>query len=211
MTLIEQINQKLLTVSRIELLTAMGYQNLKKSQVRLQELLDAKDIYEWLDNTHYDFRYTNRTFIENLCKVLDVSEVDYVVIFDKYDERKRKLHEMHPAYIFAYTGFKRKSEPVIALCMLEGKRRINIAKKLLFDKTEQEVHKLVSNLIQKHYKASNGELPLWGKIKSYAFYDSDGGRTVYDIKGNVVKDPEPVFESKAELKIGNQNLCKGSE
>jgi len=208
MNLIEQINQKLITFSRVELLTAMGYHNLKKSQERLQKLLDAKDIYEWLDNTYYDLRHTNRTFIKNLCDVLEVPENDCTIVLDKYDERKHKLEKMRLAYIAAHTEFKRKNEPIIALCMLDSKRKIAIDNKILLDKTVKEIDALVSKRIQKHYNDCNGELMLWGKIESYTFHDSYGGSTDYDTEGNIIKGFKIPLEPIAELKIGNKIICK---
>ena len=206
MTLLQLIKQKLQDRSDTKLLASMGYNNLEKGRVTLRSLLDAQELYLWLKEGHFDLRYTGREFVIKLCAILEVSEIDYLVILDQYEQRAREITYTPSSYIFAYTGFRRKNEPIFVLALMERSRRLYLDKEILYNLDEEQRIKYVSLLIQEHYEETKGELTLWGKIKSYVFFFENEKGLVFDTQGQVKEECEPPTQVKAELKIKNKLL-----
>lgn len=104
-------------------------------------------------------------------------------------------------YIFVNTNFKRKSEPIFALALLEPKRRISLSKiEGLLDKSTNEILNDISNLVKNHYIEYKDGLYIWGKIASYQVHLFD---VIYqfDIEGNLIETNEVVPESMATMRI----------
>jgi len=204
MTLTKTIKNQLTNISHKNLLKAMGYNNLEIGRKTLQSLLDAKDIYSWVKDGHFDLRYTSKQFIIKLCEILEVSDIDYEVILDQYEQRARKISSESLSYIYVNTNFKRKNEPIFALAIMEHARRVELDKEMLFDIKKEEVIAYVSKLVHEHYQESKGSLMLWGPIQNYAFHYKDEATIIFDVHGNIVKDNTEVFETKAVVKINNK-------
>ena len=69
--------------------------------------------------------------------------------------------------------------------------------------SKDEINAYVSNAIKLHYKWKEGKLPMWGEIRAYLFYDTEGKRTVYSVLGQVIED-DTVQESRASVKLNNK-------
>jgi len=207
MTLLEQIQNKLRDRDIADIVRELGYKSSKNKKVTqvLNELLDSSEIAEYLDKSYYDFRYNSRTLLKAICRLAGVSKIDYTVAIEEYEDKKRRLAALKNPYIFVDTHFKRKGEPVVALAMLESKRRINLDKKMYLEKSEEEINAYISNAVKLHYKWNNGTLPLWGEIRAYLYYDAEGNRTVYSVLGEVLDDDE-VQETRASVSLKNKHL-----
>jgi len=189
MTLLHQIQIKLQTKDIAKTVTKLGYKasNTKVSQV-LKDLLNAPNIACYLNKSYYDFRYNPRTLLLALCEVLDISKIDYLVTIEEYEDRKKRLKALKNPYIFVDTNFKRKNEPIIALSFIESKRRMKLDKEFFFDKSKSELDTYIAEIITSHYKKSSGKLPLWGNIRTYIYYDTNGKKTVYNSQGKIIED-----------------------
>ena len=210
MTLLQTIKQKLQTTSQKKLLKQMGYDSLKTGQKTLQSLLDADDIYQWIKTGHFDFKYTSKAFVKTLCKVQEVSEIDYVLVLDAYEQRAQKINHESYSFIYVNTDFVRTSESVMVLAILEGKRRVWLDKEVLFDMSKDEIIFHVSKLIQEHYQAVKGTLTLWGEIKNYVLHYKDEESVIFDVDGNVLLNKSPIRESKAVVKL-NKKIIFGAK
>ena len=210
MTLLQQIQNKLQDRDLTEIISALGYKSSKNKKVlqALTLLLDAEEIDAYLDTSYYDFKYNSRTLLKAICKELKISKIDYAVSIDTYVDNKRRLEALQNPYIFVDTNFKRLGEPIFALAMLEGKRRIKLDKKAFSLKSKDEIDTHVGRMVKLHYKWKNGKLPMWGEIRAYLFYDTQGKRTVYSVLGEVIED-DTVQESRATLKI-KKNFITGN-
>ena len=207
MTLLQQIQTNLKNRDIAAIVKELGYKsskNVKATQV-LTELLSATDIADYLDKSYYDFKYNSRTLLKAICKVAGVSEIDYAVAIDAYEDRKRRLAALQNPYIFVDTNFKRRGAPLFALAMLESKRRIRLDKEMYLEKSEDEINAYVSKAIKLHYKWRKGTLPLWGEIRAYLYYDTEGRRTVYSVLGEVIED-DTVQESRASISLQKKHL-----
>jgi hypothetical protein len=206
MTLLQLIKQKLQDRSHTKLLATMGYNNLEKGRTTLRSLFDAKDLYLWLKNGHFDMRYTGKEFIIKLCEILEVSEIDYAVILEEYEQRASEINYTRRSYVFVNTDFVRDGQPVFALAMMEGSRRLRLDKEVLHELNKEQRINYVSLLIQEHYAENKGELKLWGKIKSYAFFFKNEKGIVFNVQGEIEQEHDPKPQSKAEVKIKNKLL-----
>lgn len=207
MTLLQQIQNKLRDRDIADIVKELGYKSSKNKKVTqvLNELLESTEIADYLDKSYYDFRYNSRTLLKAICRLAGVSKIDYAVTIEEYEDKKRRLAALKNPYIFVDTHFKRKGEPVVALAMLESKRRITLDKKMYLEKSEEEINAYVGNAVKLHYKWKNGTLPLWGKIRAYLYYDAEGKRTVYSVLGEVLDDDE-IQETRASVSLKNKHL-----
>ncbi len=165
----------------------------------LQDILKANDPYNLKNDKR---RYEE--FLEYLCEVLNISTLDYEIFMEACREMKRRYDVLEQPYIYVDTHFKRKGEPVIALAMMEGRRRIMIDKENYLNRSEEENLRTVAYTVKLHYKWRGGKLALWGKIRGYLYYDGQGKRTVFDCLGDIIEDD--IYESKASIKLGNKTL-----
>ncbi len=207
MTLLHQIQTQLHDQDIAEIISKLGYKSSKniKATQAIADLLNIKDISDYLDKGHYDFRYNSRTLLKAICKLAGISKIDYAVTIEEYEDKKRRLRALKQPYIFVDTNFKRKGEPIFALAALESKRRINLDKELYLSKTQDEINSYISNSIKLHYKWKNGKLPIWGDIRAYLYYDVEGNRTVYNTLGDVIED-DSIWETRANVTLKNKTL-----
>lgn len=206
MALLQQIKKQLTNISNKEVVKKMGYSNIEVGIKTLQSLLDEQDIYTWLKDSHYDFRYTSKEFIKKLCHTLEISDIDYVLLLDTYAQRIKNINLEESSYVYINTNFKRKGEPVFALALMEGRRRINIDKELLFDMNLTQAITYASEIVKTHYKENKGTLPLWGTIQNYIFNYKNQEKVSIDINGYLTKDGCKCPESLATVTIKNKIL-----
>lgn len=179
----------------------LGYSNLKNFEKTLLEFSKSSSIIEWFESSHYDLVNTNEDFFIKLSKALNIDNqiiLDELEIIKLY---KNEIDQFKNSYIFVNTNFKRTSEPIHALAMMESKRRIPLNRnKYLYFKNKNQQQNIVSELIKEHYKSNFGEAAIWGKIKSYKVYLKD---EIYhfDTNGEVIKDCSEVTENRAILSI----------
>ena len=205
MTLLEQIQNHFNHKNIADVVKALGYKSSKTAKVTqvLTDLINAKDINEYLDKSYFDFKYTSRSLLQNLCRMAGISKIDYALTIEAYEDKKRILEAIDTPYIFVDTHFKRKGETLISLALLEDKRRMPIDKTAYLERSEEENLAYVSNAVKLHFKWRGGKLPLWGKIKAYLYYDGQGKRTVFDCLGDVI-ETDDICESRASVKLGNK-------
>jgi len=115
--------------------------------------------------------------------------------------RKNDLDAMDQPYIFVYTGFRRKNEPIFVLAFMEGRRNIIIPKKDVLSDSGEELARVCA-LVQNHYAVQQGKLPVWGTIQSYVYHPDAQTHIIIGPDG-VVRHPDtPVCESRATLSLG---------
>ena len=204
MNLIYAINQALEQTNHDELLKTMGYYNLKTGQKTLLKFINTDSIYLWLKHGNYDMKFNSEEFLQHLLKALHLTSVGNVEL-KQYNRRLDALRAMrNTPYIFIDTHFKRASQPIFALAFMEGRRNIGIDKELLVFKSESEILEIIGSIVKNHYISSDGKLPLWGKIFTYIYHNTDGKKFIFNPDGTLSQDQGEILESRAELRIGNQ-------
>ena len=209
MTLLQQIQSRLKESDLADMVEKLGYKPSRRSKVTqaLSVLLGATDVDAYFDQGYYDFKYDSKTLLYALCRILEIPRADCAVTIEAYEEKKRRIEAMKKPYIFVYTRFRRKSEPIGTLAALESKRRINIDKKIYLSASEEEIDAFIRNTVNFHYKWYGGTLPVWGEIRAYLYYDIEGKRTVYSPTGEIIEDHE-IPETKATVIINHKTLIR---
>lgn len=202
--LLKQIKNKLNGVEKEAVVSTLGYGNKKKGVKRLNLLLSINNTEEWLKTSGYDFVHSNRSFLIKLCDVLCVEKELYMKAIKKASHKLKRIAQMPEPYIFINTNFKRKNEPIFALAFSEGRRRIKVDKTKVFESRDDGLS-MVRKLVINNYNKTDGSLPMWGKIDNY-FYHVYDKIYILSREGKIQSDKAEIFESKATLLIGNQEM-----
>lgn len=114
---------------------------------------------------------------------------------------KRNIHYdlvVFSPYIFIETGFKRASQPVFVLAMLENRRRIHV----LPERRDDLDH--IRQLVVEHDQSYQGHLELWGRVECYRYHNGRG--RVYQVwpDGRLLEKSGPggAREGCAALSVG---------
>jgi len=204
MELLEHIKSRLSSVDANQLVKPLGYNSPGKAHKRLNALISAENVENWLRKGGYDFVHSNHSFLIKLCEVLDFDEDLYLPVINKIRKQLRKLSAMPQPYIFVNTNFKRSSEPIFALAFMEGHRRIYIDKLAVLNSLDEGIS-IARHLVREHYKKSNGTLKMWGKIDNYV-YHVNKKRYVLNHMGEILHPQPGITESRASLSIGNREI-----
>ena len=201
MNLLGTIKTELKNIPHKELILKMGYQTEEKGLRTMNTFLKSKSMHDWLSSGHYDLKYTAEQFLEKLCSILNLAPSllkDELVHYEKTVKEYGKFEEV---YIFVNTHFKRESQPIFALAMMEYLRLILPDTAELIFKSDQEVFAIISDFVKIHFKENKGELKMWGKIDNYIYHHCDGKTHTFDKSGNLVKNASEVFENHATISL----------
>lgn len=199
--LIKTIKEKLKFQDISTLHKKVGYNSSKNFNETLDKLISTNSTYSWIYTGHYDLVYNSEDFLVKLCEILNIDKNLLNDEISKSVEYYKEEEKFKGSYIFVNTNFKRRSEPIFALAFYEKSRNISLYKKedLLF-KSNEEILDVLSNQIKSHYEENIDGLYIWGKIVSYQIHLFDK-TYIFDVNGNLCKDVNEVFESKAILII----------
>lgn len=120
----DELIQMVESIGSEKILESLGYQNTShKHSTRLQKVIESDTL--GLDEAYFDFKYSNSDYILKLAEICDISINEakqfIVATTDKLTEKKQAFKP----YVFVNTGFKRTSQPIFALALLEHRRYIN--------------------------------------------------------------------------------------
>jgi len=197
MNIMNLIKQVIVSKGKENVAKVIGY---TKALQTLDKFLQRDSIFEWIHNGEYDLTYSSKEFFIKLCKVLDISDEIVQAELKQIEKKDDELRKYQNVYIFVNTNFKRVSQPIFALAVMEGRRRIIPKKEDLIFKTDKEVLEVISNIVKNHFKKTQGKLPLWGNIVNYVYHHSDGKVYIFSPDGTLNKGGEYV-EGIATLHI----------
>jgi len=112
----------------------------------------------------------------------------------------KELGKFKDCHIFVNTNFKRQSEPIFVLALLESKRKINIEAKELAYKPLDEILVMVSNIIKSHYKETQGNIGIWGNIVNYVYHHTNAETYSFNTNGEDIKG-SVIYKSRAILSL----------
>ena len=205
MSLQNTLVTKLKYIEPSEVLRKIGYRNINdKTITRLENVLS--DEFLGLDKSYFDFKYSNYEFVKALCKLCDVDLNDYQNELEEKKVRATTLKYAFQPYVFVDTGFRRKSQPILALAFMEGHRHLSLPIEYKAASLEEQV-KYVKSLISEHYKNTDGHLEMWGKIKRYVFNFSENAHLVFSPDGELT-DQKAVTQNTAKVTLGNKDITK---
>lgn len=173
---------------------SIGYNNTKPCIKKL-EFLEKHGIEKYLQTKYkYDFVLGSEILLK---KVIEA--------FGNKEDRKlfeyiRDRLSRDVGYLFIETNFKRASQPIFVLAIMEGSRNFKIDR-YKFKNKEEEL-KFIKDFVKKHYKENSGKIELWGKIKHYV-YKSDwfDNYLIIDIYGNIINEVDDYRFYKASISI----------
>jgi len=113
---------------------------------------------------------------------------------------QKELRKFHHCHIFVNTNFKRTSQPIFALALLESRRRIKIDAKELTFKSLDEILVIVSSIVKSHYKETQGDIGIWGKAVNYVYHHYDNKTYLFNHNGNEIENIV-INESRAVLSL----------
>lgn len=194
------IRENLQNVERERLVKKMGYSYVPKGLKSLNLFL-SKDLLSFFESGMYDFVYTTEEFFLKLCEAL---QIDKKIV----EKDLKKIHEIisekwayENSYIYVNTYPTYCCAPFFARAFMASRLRLKIDVYILMFKSDEEVLKIVSDVIKDHFKKTKGEIPIWGKIKNYVYYHKDGEKYIFDTNGNLIDTDEEICESKITFKI----------
>ncbi|WP_025209086.1 hypothetical protein [Hippea sp. KM1] len=196
----ELIKDRLENIDKIEVVKKIGYNNARNGLETLDNFLNCKDILNFLHGCgKYDFVYYPEAFFKKLCEVLGIDKELIEKEMDKINKIIKEKNSYKDSYIYVNTNFVRQNQPLFVMAFMQGSLYIRPNIDELLFKSDKYVFGVIAKIAREHYKDNNGELPMWGKIRSYAYHHKDGKVYVFDPEGKLVD--EKVNEIKVCLKV----------
>lgn len=204
MNLLNEIKKQLDNCDKNKIIADLGYNNKQTGMIKLNSLLSEDSLERWLNQSGYDLVHTGKTFLIELCCLLDMEENQYKTEIDTVLNKLKLIEEMPQPYIFVNTAFKRKNEPIFVLSLSEHIRRIYPDKIKVFESSDNGLCE-AKRLLQDHYIETDGNLPVWGKILNYVYHVRNT-KYVLSKDGEVLPDNKNIQESKASLLVNDRDI-----
>jgi len=163
MNILNNIKTELKKTSHKEVVLNMGYQAVEKGEKSINAFLRSQNLYDWLSSGHYDYKYNAEQFLVKLTAALNFDPKIVKSELEIFEKTVKEYEKFTEVYIFVNTNFKRASQPIFALAIMESFRYVlpNI-EKLIF-KSDKEVLDTISKFVKSHFIENEGELKMWGK------------------------------------------------
>lgn len=147
-----------------------------------------------MQNGYYDYFYTSENLVLKLAKIYGFDILDELNSAKKLNDEVKKYKN---SYIYIDTNFKRNTEPIFMLAMMQGARYLYFDKKELAFKSLDKQLQFISKVVKNHYKSTK-KLLLFGEITGYKF-NHLGKSYSFDTDG-IPQDME-MYENVAWIKI----------
>lgn len=178
----------------LNLAKKLGYYNLDKFKKAVLKIIQAKSLDVFLQNGYYDYVYTSENLVLKLAKIYGFDILDELNQAKKLNDEVKKYKN---SYIYIDTNFKRNTEPIFMLAMMQGVRYLYFDKKELVFKSLDKQLQFISKIVKNHYKKIK-KLPLFGEITGYKF-NHLGKNYSFGVDGTL-QDRE-IYESIAWIEI----------
>jgi len=201
MQLHNRLKEELKTTSKEIISKKLGYTSASKGLNSLDSFLTYQSLNHWLRSGFYDFKYDAKEYFIQLCQILSIPKEDMETELKYQKKLSDEINSFSDSDIYINTDFKRITQPLNVLALMEHTRRIAIPKEALLFKTDTEIFKIISNLVKEHYLTCKGELALWGEICNYVYYHRDKKTYVFDKDGNLLPTDTKVNQSNYFLHL----------
>ncbi len=164
-----------------DIIIKMGYTGSTKSRERglqrLQNTLSSKEL--GLANGSYDYKYSNKEFIDALCRALGIKKANYAPQLQALDAHVRWVMNAQLPSVFADIAFKDNFVKSYMSMMAVGQfKYVKLDKHIRLQSREKQWHH-ICQAIRQHHANRQGKIPYDGVIKGYhiCFNDSEGLRS----------------------------------
>ncbi|MCZ6103355.1 hypothetical protein [Campylobacter ureolyticus] len=178
----------------LNLAKKLGYYNLDKFKKAVLKIIQAKSLDVFLQTGYYDYVYTSENLVLKLAKIYGFDILDELNQAKKLNDEVKKYKN---SYIYIDTNFKRTTQPIFMLAMMQGVRYVYFDKKELVFKSLDKQLQFISKIVKNHYKKIK-KLPLFGEITGYKF-NHLGKNYSFGVDGTL-QDRE-IYESIAWIEI----------
>jgi len=165
------------------LIKELGYQNFDKGMNTLNKFIETKDIYEWLNNAHYDLVNSSEGLLSKLCLYFDLINDNTILEIEDAKKKIKFLNEFNKSEfsITIQTKWIRTNESITMLSIAGSSlKSIRIDKEKLYGLTEEQELEFVKSTLKEHYKKHEGKITIFGNIEYYK-YTSNFGK-IYRLK-----------------------------
>jgi len=164
----QELQIKLSKASKDELRKALGYDVYSKSFVKAYNaIINAKNLSEFLKKGYFDWLYNSKSLILKLAQILGVDLDSELKEAETYNAELRKYEDM---YIYIGTNFKRTTQPIFALALLQDTRYVEIPDKSVFCfKRLDEQLKIAGDIVRDSYK-KEPTLRIFGNVTGYKIH-----------------------------------------
>ena len=186
------------------LLHRMGYRTINARHLeRLARVLG--DDLLGLDAPCFDFKYTSARFAERLCEVLRIEDSLIEQGMVALRERVARRNGFVP-YLFVDTSFRRSTQPIFVLALMEGHRRIGFSR-VFRDLGRDAQVTAAGKKARAHYTACDGVLPVWGEVRRYCFHQAADRVVILNNEGAFVRVQVSSRSAAATLNHNRRSLC----
>ena len=203
----KKLQQELPNIDMKVLAKALDYHNVDSVKKRIEAIANSQNFAEWMQqNGGYDLKYTRMEFMEKMMAFLEIDltllELDLIA----YNEHEEKLKREFKSYIFMYTGFRRKNEPIMALAMLSSRRYIYIDKEQTIEQNFSTKFAHAKELIKEYISKTDGDLGIWGEIKSYVWHYDENNSIIFKLDGTLEVYASKIDEPQATVRLKGRSL-----
>jgi len=175
----------------------LGYSSVKKIMPRIESMINSR--YLDLDKGGFDLRYSTPKLISKLASVLDIPTLVCDKVIDEINAELQAKSRRFKPYIFIETNFKRTSQPVFALAVLQGNRFLAV-EEVAGALSLNDQLKQVQEQIKAHY-LREPIIDMWGEVKQYVYYYEEDLALVFSTNGQLLQATNEYFYSKATLSL----------
>lgn len=206
MNLLQELTIRLSHLSERDILLHMGYDKPVERHVqRLRAVLNDPEL--GLASSQFDFKYSAEHFLLKLCEIAGIEPFKAQRAVATIQAQITRQENAFKPYLFVDTGFKRTTQPILALAVCEGQRYLHFDKDFWSAPLYEQLA-TVYERIQSHMDETQGFLGIWGYIRRYYFvYDHDGSAIEITPAGQIIAAHNHFQPSVATVKVnGGQDM-----
>jgi hypothetical protein len=181
-TLKEELNYNLLkeiksSKNQKELIKKLEYKNSKIAIKTINKFIETKDIYDWLNNGHYDFKYNSEGFLSTLCILFELDSQECILEINEVKNKIKYINEYNESKfnLKVQTKWIRTNESITILSLIGNSLlNININPSELYGLSDKEELNLVFEKIKLFNKKNINGLSIFGKIEYYKYQNNYG-------------------------------------
>lgn len=189
---------------------AFGYGCKRNFDKVAQKFLGYESWLEWFYKGHYDFTHNALSFAKQ-CECFANAEILKAELH-KAQREFAQYKTLKKAFVRIKTDFRRKSEPIHILAMMQGMLYLSFEDKNLLFYNDKEFIQYVQNYIKEHCIKHGGKLFMWGNITGYVLHFK-GKEVHFDTTGQIITDLSTVKDThpRASLSVGGKTICDVKE
>lgn len=175
------------------LLDCLGYRGAgrQRAMERIERLKHAPDLFAWLRQPGYDFRYTQRELFLALAECLEgIERAEAEAVLEEVRREQARLDSMYRAWIHVDTGPARRTHPLFIMAITGAARFIRLDPEEIQEDFCAELNR-VRGIVRAHYRRHEGVILYWGRIRKYDWHFGEGQVLCLSPEGEVLTQEAP--------------------